>query len=138
MADRPDTVAAVDSQALTQEALAAVAAASTLSALDEVRVRYLGRKSELKLALRDVRDRESGMALNAAREAIEQAVEAREAELERADIDTKLATERVDVTLPAELLGPLRPRRRGSLHPSTQAPRDRQDIFLRLPDDGLP
>ncbi len=132
MADRPDTVAAVDSQALTQEALAAVAAASTLSALDEVRVRYLGRKSELKLALRDVRDRESGMALNAAREAIEQAVEAPEAELELAELDAKLTSERVDVTLPADLLGPLRPRRRGTLHPSTQVRRDVEDIFLGL------
>ncbi|HVH50901.1 MAG TPA: phenylalanine--tRNA ligase subunit alpha [Gaiellaceae bacterium] len=117
---------------LTQEALGAVAAAATLSALDDARVKYLGRKSELKLALRDVRDRETGMVLNAAREAIEQAVEAREAELERAEIDTRLATERVDVTLPAELLGPLRPRRRGSLHPSTQTRRDVEDIFLGL------
>jgi phenylalanyl-tRNA synthetase alpha chain len=132
MADRPDTVAAVDSQALTEEALAAVAGATTLSDLDDARVHYLGRKSVLKLALRDVRDRESGMALNAAREAIEHAVEAREAELERAEIDTKLATERVDVTLPAELLGPLRPRHRGRLHPSTQARRDVEDIFLGL------
>ncbi|HLY94345.1 MAG TPA: phenylalanine--tRNA ligase subunit alpha [Gaiellaceae bacterium] len=132
MADRPDTVAAVDSQALTQEALAAVAAASTLSGLDDARVKYLGRKSELKLALRDVRDRETGMALNAARQAIEQAVEAREAELERAEIDRKLQTEPVDVTLPAELLGPLRLRRRGSLHPSTQARRDVEDIFTGL------
>src|SRR6266404_8229189 len=120
MADRPDTVAAVDSQALTQEALAAVGAATTLSALDEARVKYLGRKSELKLALRDVRDRESGMALNAAREAIEHAVEAKQDELERAELDAKLSSEQVDVTLPAELLGRLRPRRRGSLHPTTQ------------------
>ncbi|HET8895004.1 MAG TPA: phenylalanine--tRNA ligase subunit alpha [Gaiellaceae bacterium] len=132
MTDRSDTVAAVDSQALTQEALAAVAAASTLSDLDDARVKYLGRKSQLKLALRDVRDRETGMALNAAREAIEQAVEAREVELERAAIDTRLSTERVDITLPAELLGPLQPRRRGTLHPSTQVRRDVEDIFLGL------
>ena len=37
--------------------------------LDDLRVRYLGRKSDLKQALREVRDRESGMTLNAAREA---------------------------------------------------------------------
>jgi phenylalanyl-tRNA synthetase alpha chain len=131
-ADRSDTVAAVDPEALQQEALAAVAAAATLDELDEVRVRYLGRKSELKLALRDVRDRETGMVLNALREAIEQAVEARQAELERVELDRKIATERVDVTLPAELLGPLRPRRRGSLHPSTQVRRDVEDIFVGL------
>jgi phenylalanyl-tRNA synthetase alpha chain len=127
----------VDTQALQQEALAAVAAASAVAELDEARVRYLGRKSELKLALRDVRDRESGMALNAAREAIEQAVAARQAELERRDLDAKLTSEQVDVTLPAELLArgagrPLRPRPRGSLHPSTQVRRDVEDIFLGL------
>ena len=35
-----------------------------LAELDEARVRYLGRKSELKQALREVRDRETGMLLN--------------------------------------------------------------------------
>jgi phenylalanyl-tRNA synthetase alpha chain len=127
----------VDAQALEDEALAAVAAAGTLTGLDEARVAYLGRKSELKLALRDVRDRESGMALNAARQAIEAAVDAKQAELERAELDAKLSSERVDVTLPAELIAraqgrPLRPRARGSLHPSTQVRRDVEDIFLGL------
>jgi phenylalanyl-tRNA synthetase alpha chain len=59
-------------------------------------------------------------------------VEARQTELERAELDAKLSSEQVDVTLPAELLGPLRPRRRGSLHPSTQVRRDVEDIFLGL------
>jgi phenylalanyl-tRNA synthetase alpha chain len=122
----------VDPEGLRGEALAAVAAARTLVDLDEARVAYLGRKSALKLALRDVRDRESGMALNAVREAIESAVAARQEELERAELEQRLATERVDVTLPAELLGELKPRRRGTLHPSTQVRRDVEDIFLGL------
>ena len=127
-----DTVAAVDPQALQQDALAAVERASTPTELDEARVHYLGRSSELKLALRQVRDRESGMALNAVREAIERAVAERQAELERAELDAKLSSERADVTLPAELLGPVHVRRRGSLHPSTQVRRDVEDIFLGL------
>jgi phenylalanyl-tRNA synthetase alpha chain len=122
----------VDPEGLREEALAAVAAARTLAELDDARVAYLGRRSPLKLALRDVRDRESGMALNAVREAIEAAVAAREEELERAELERRLATERVDVTLPAELLGPVRARRRGSLHPSTQVRRDVEDIFVGL------
>jgi phenylalanyl-tRNA synthetase alpha chain len=76
-----DKVANVNPEALQNEALAAVVTAQTPAELDEVRVHYLGRKSELKLALREVRDRESGMALNAARDAIETAVDAREREL---------------------------------------------------------
>src|SRR5437016_3048294 len=98
MEKRSVTVAAVDVEALEREAEAAVAAATTPDELDETRVRYLGRKSELKQALRAVRDRESGMTLNAVRERLEAAFDTREAELERdrlASLDPVL-----DVTLP--------------------------------------
>jgi phenylalanyl-tRNA synthetase alpha chain len=127
----------MDAQGLQQEAVAAVAAATGLDELDELRVRYLGRKSELKQALRQVRDRESGMALNAAREAIEAAVESRRTELERADLDARLSEGAVDVTLPSALIAqldgaPLRARPRGHLHPTTQVRRELEDIFLGL------
>jgi phenylalanyl-tRNA synthetase alpha chain len=121
-----DTVAAVNPEALKQEALAAVAAAPTLDALDELRVRYLGRKSTLKLALREVRDRETGMALNAAREAIEAAVAQRQRELERAELDRTIREDRVDVTLPGT------PHPRGHLHLVTQVRREVEDIFLGM------
>ena len=120
------TVPAVDAEAYAGEALAALAAASTLDDLDALRVRYLGRKSELKKALRDVRDRESGMALNRARAAIEAAVEARRDELERADVERALRDEVVDVTLPGEEL------HLGSLHPTTLNRRRIEDAFLGL------
>ena len=112
-----DKVATVDPDDLEKEALAAVAEAGSLSALSEVRVRYAGRRSALKLALRDVRDRETGMTLNAVRETVESALSAREAELARAELEERLATERVDVTLPAQLLGPPKLRPRGTLYP---------------------
>ena len=122
----------MDTEALQQDALDAIASATVLADLDEARVKYLGRKSELKLALREVRDRETGMALNAAREAIELAVAVRQAELERAELDAKLSSERVDVTLPAELLGEVHARPRGHLHPTTQIRRDVEDAFIGL------
>ena len=127
-----DTVAAVDPERLQQEALAAVAAASTLAELDEARVQYLGRRSALTLALRDVRDRETGMTLNAVREAVEAAFAAREEDLRRAELEERLATERVDVTLPAGLVGQRKLRPRGTLHPSTLVRREVEDIFLGL------
>ena len=117
MSDKPDTVARVDAEALQRDALSAIGAASTPDELEELRVRYLGRSSDLKLALREVRDRETGMALNAARVAIEQAVTAREGELERAELQRSLTEDVVDVTLPGEQL-PL-----GHLHPITQTRR---------------
>jgi phenylalanyl-tRNA synthetase alpha chain len=127
-----DKVATVDPDDLEKEALAAAAEARSLAALSEVRVRYLGRQSVLKLALRGVRDRETGMTLNAVRETVEAALSEREEDLARAELEERLATERVDVTLPAELLGPPKLRPRGTLHPSTLVRRDVEDIFLGL------
>jgi Aminoacyl tRNA synthetase class II, N-terminal domain len=72
-----DTVARVDPDDLEKEALAATAEARSLAALSEVRIRHLGRNSALKLALRGVRDRETGMTLNAVRETVDAALAAR-------------------------------------------------------------
>jgi phenylalanyl-tRNA synthetase alpha chain len=116
----------MDAQALEREALAAVAAAQSPDEVEPVRVRYLGRKSELKLALREVRDRETGMALNALRERIESAVDARERELRRAELDRRLTEDVLDVTLPGE------ERPLGTLHPSTLTRRVVEDAFLGL------
>jgi phenylalanyl-tRNA synthetase alpha chain len=121
-----------DSETYKQDALAALGGASTSEEVEGVSVSYLGRKSELKQALRDVRDRETGMRLNAVREALEAAIADKLAKVQAEELSRRLTEERVDVTLPAELLGPVRPRRRGSLHPSTQVRRDVEDIFLGL------
>jgi phenylalanyl-tRNA synthetase alpha chain len=81
----------MDVEALEQAALAAVAAAQTTDEIEAVRIEYLGRKSALKLALREVRERETGMTLNAARELIESAVDSRECVLARSELDRRLA-----------------------------------------------
>jgi phenylalanyl-tRNA synthetase alpha chain len=116
----------MDVEALEVAALTAVAAAATTDEIEAVRVEYLGRKSALKLALREVRDRETGMTLNAARERIEAAVDEREAALARAELDRRLAEERVDVTLPVGGGPP------GRLHLITQIRREVEDVFLGL------
>jgi phenylalanyl-tRNA synthetase alpha chain len=116
----------MDSQALENEARSAIEGASTLNELDDARVRYLGRKSELKQALREVRDPETGRVLNALREGLEAAVAERGAELERADLDRRLSEEVLDVTLPGTAT------RRGHLHLITQIRREVEDIFLGL------
>jgi phenylalanyl-tRNA synthetase alpha chain len=116
----------MDVDALEQAAVAAVAAASSTEEIEAVRVEYLGRKSALKLALREVRDRETGMTLNAARERIEAAVDERAVGLARAELDRRLADERVDVTLAVG------GHARGRLHLITQIRREVEDIFLGL------
>jgi phenylalanyl-tRNA synthetase alpha chain len=127
-----DTLAAVDWEAYVQQAEEALAAATTSDEVEAVSVSHLGRSSPLKLALREVRDRETGMRLNAVRGRLEQEVEAKRGEVEAAELLRKLTGEVVDVTLPAQLLGPLKPRLRGSLHPSTEVRRDVEDIFVGL------
>ena len=112
----------MDATALESAARTAIAAAADLDGLEELRVHYLGRKSELKLALREVRDRETGMALNAVRTAIEEALEKRER-----DLTSEVAEDTdFDVTLPGE------PRPLGQLHVITQVRRTVEDAFLGL------
>jgi phenylalanyl-tRNA synthetase alpha chain len=117
-------VAAVDAEALQREAESAIAGASSPEELDDARVRYLGRKSDLKQALRAVRDREPGMTLNAVRERLEAAFADRERQLEGERLAAQ--DEALDVTLPGTRL------RRGRLHPLTQIRREVEDIFLGL------
>jgi len=112
----------LDADALVNDALTAIDRAASTAELDDARVRYLGRKSELKQALREVRDRETGMALNAARVRIEEAVAARHAVLEAGATDG----EPFDATLPGHGIP------RGRLHLVTQLRRRIEDIFIGM------
>jgi phenylalanyl-tRNA synthetase alpha chain len=116
----------MDPKALETEAQSAITGSATPAELDEARIRYLGRKSELKQALRQVRDRESGMALNALRERLETAFEERERTLRAAELEHVLTEASVDVTLPGE------PIPRGHYHLLTQIRREVEDVFLGL------
>src|SRR5919199_4022046 len=104
----------MEPETLEREAQSAIAAAGTAAELDELRVRYLGRKSELKQALRAVRDRETGMTLNTLRERLEDAIATRRQELEQAELEQAFAQDGLDVTLPGDRFP------RGRLHILTQ------------------
>jgi len=107
--------------------------AADSAALEEVRVRYLGRKAELPQLLRGVRDLPPdqrgavGKAGNQARQAIEAAIEERTAALEAGELDARLAADAIDVTLPGD--PPLAP---GRLNLITATRREIEDIFLGL------
>jgi phenylalanyl-tRNA synthetase alpha chain len=116
----------MDPEALEQEATAAIEAAASADEVEELRIRYLGRKAELPQALRGVRDRETGMALNALRERLERAIGGRRDALESAELDRRLREDTIDVTLPGEAPP------RGHLHLITQIRREVEDIFLGL------
>src|SRR3954449_13616227 len=118
---------------LRAEAEQAVAGAGSSQALEELRVRYLGRKAELPNLLRGVaqlppEERGTvGRAANQARQALEQLIEQRAQVLEASELDTKLAEDRIDVTLPGEPPQPV-----GRLHLVTQTWREIEEVFLGL------
>jgi phenylalanyl-tRNA synthetase alpha chain len=120
-------------QALREEAGSAIAAAPTSEALEELRVRYLGRKAELPQMLRGVAALEPeqrgavGKAANQARQALEALIQSRGDELAVAELDGRLLADRVDVTLPGAPPQPI-----GRLHVLTATRRELEDIFLGL------
>ncbi|MBV1960086.1 MAG: phenylalanine--tRNA ligase subunit alpha, partial [Oleibacter sp.] len=107
-------------EALTQQALAAVAAAEDVAALDQVRVQYLGKKGEISALMKNLgnvapEDRPKiGAVINEARDQVQTALNTRKADLETAALNAKLASETIDVTLPG------RGMQEGSLHPVTR------------------
>jgi phenylalanyl-tRNA synthetase alpha chain len=123
-----DQIARIES-----EARAAIATAATTAELEEVRIRYLGRKAELPNLLRGVaqlplEDRAAtGKAANEARQVLEQAIEQRGAALAAAELDALLVEDRIDVTLPADPAPQI-----GHLHLITQTWREIEDVFIGL------
>src|SRR3954471_20166308 len=112
---------------------AAIGEAPGTGDLEQVRVRFLGRKAELPNLLRGVaqlppEERGAvGRAANEARRALEAAVEQRRAELERSELDARLAADVLDVTLPGTPAFPV-----GRLHLVNATRRELEDAFLGL------
>jgi phenylalanyl-tRNA synthetase alpha chain len=115
------------------EAEAAIGAAAGTAELEELRIRFLGRKAELTTVLRGIAElpREErgkvGAGANRAREALERLLERRAAELDAAELERRLASDRIDVTLPG---APARPP--GHLHLITRTTRQIEDVMAGL------
>ena len=115
------------------EAAAAIEAASGTAELEELRVRHLGRKAELTSILRGIADLPQeergpvGSSANRARQELEALLEARAAELDAAELETTLAGDRVDVTLPGAPPAPA-----GHLHLITRTTRQIEDVMIGL------
>ncbi len=118
---------------LRAQAQQAIGAAATSEDLEQLRVRYLGRKAELPQLLRGVaalapEERGPvGKAANQARQALEAMIAQRADELADAELAQSLAAQEIDVTLPGSPPQPV-----GRLHVLTQTTRELEDIFLGL------
>jgi phenylalanyl-tRNA synthetase alpha chain len=119
-------------ESLRVSALDRIATAATLQDLETVRVEILGRKGTLAQVSKDMgklspeERARLGKALNTARSAVESALEERKSAFERAALDARLASEWVDLTVPAP--GP----RPAKLHPVTQVQREIEDLFVSM------
>src|SRR3984885_13354812 len=120
-------------QELREQAEAEISQAGGGEALEELRVRWLGRKAELPQLLRGVAQLPAeergavGKAANQARQVLEALIEARAAQLGAAELERGLEADRVDVTLPGAPPHPI-----GRLHVLTSTMRELEDIFLGL------
>ncbi len=118
-------------ESLVEQALAEVLAAGDLAALDEVRVRHLGKKGAITEQLKSLgalpaAERPSaGAAINEAKVRVQTALEARRAALEAQALEAELAAGSIDVTLPGRGPGA------GSVHPVTRTRLRIERIFTQ-------
>ena len=110
-----------DLGSVVEEALREVASCGALAALEDCRVRFLGKKGGLTEQLKALgalpasERPAAGARINEAKARVQEAIEARRAELERLEDEARLASGRIDITLPG------RGEERGALHPVTRA-----------------
>jgi phenylalanyl-tRNA synthetase alpha chain len=119
-------------ETLQQDALVAIDAAGDLDALDEVRVRFTGKRSALTTLQKGMRDlspeerKSRGQQLNAFREAFQSAFDGRREELAEGALRQRLEAERLDLTLPPRRVPAGRP------HLLTQVEQEIVDVFIGL------
>jgi len=114
------------------DALAALDAADSPAALEELRVKLLGKKGELTAVLKQMGKLSPeerpvmGQLANSVRASIEQKLEERKAAIHAAVMEAKLASEAIDVTIPGETVTV------GHQHPMNQVLQQIKDIFVGL------
>ncbi|HEX8974008.1 MAG TPA: phenylalanine--tRNA ligase subunit alpha [Patescibacteria group bacterium] len=115
---------------IKKEALEAIQSVETEEALNELKVKYLGRKSEFGNLMRELKNvspeerAEVGQLANDAKREIESAVTEAEQKIKASSFDFE--AERIDVTIPAPKL------KRGHLHPLTKIQNEIEDIFTSM------
>ena len=120
-------------QSIESAGASAIGSAASLAELEDVRIHYLGRKSELGDILKSIATLPNeekgpvGKAGNQTRSKLEQLLGARQEELETAALTQLLEQDRIDITLPGSpAVGG------GALHPITRVRREIEDVFIGM------
>ncbi|SDH55474.1 phenylalanyl-tRNA synthetase, alpha subunit [Pseudomonas benzenivorans] len=117
---------------LVSQALEAVSHTEDVNALEQLRVHYLGKKGEMTQVMKTLGNLsaeerpKAGALINAAKDRVQDALNARKEILEQAALSAKLAAERIDVTLPG------RGQSSGGLHPVTRTLERVEQFFTRI------
>ncbi|MBQ7454076.1 MAG: phenylalanine--tRNA ligase subunit alpha [Selenomonadaceae bacterium] len=117
---------------LRERANEAISNSATLRELDEVRVKFLGKKGELTALLRGMSKLSAeerpivGKVVNEARAELEQLIAEKNSQLKAAELQSKLASEKIDVTLPGRKV------HSGHLHPLTLTLNRVKEIFVSM------
>ena len=121
-----------DIQTLERDIVSAIAAAPDEAVLEQVRVAALGKKGSISELLKTLggmspeERKEQGPRINGLRDRVSNAIAARKAELQEQALNARLASERVDVTLP------VRPEPQGTIHPVSQVLDEITAVFADL------
>ena len=119
-------------ESIRQQALAALEDAATPAALEELRVKLLGKKGELTAVLKQMGKLSTeerpvmGQMANAVRAAIEEKLEERKATIHAAAMEARLAAEAIDVTIPGKEFAI------GHQHPMNQVLQQIKDTFVGM------
>ena len=122
----------MDYEKLGQEAVVRIEGTGDLDALEALRVEFLGKQGSVSALLKTLgglspeERKETGPKIHGLRESVSEALAARKAALEAAVLEARLATETIDLTLPA----PEAPK--GSVHPVSQVMDELAEIFADL------
>lgn len=109
-----------------------IADAKDLKILEDLRVKYLGKKGELTAVLRGMKDLTPeqrpviGSIVNDVRDELEKQIKEKEAKLKEEELNKRIESEKIDITLPSTKT------RRGSLHPVTRIIEDMEDLFVSM------
>ena len=117
---------------IRKNALEEIGKAVDAKELDEVRVKYLGKKGELTAVLRGMGTLSAeerpviGSLVNSVRTQLEGAIEEKETAFKKAQMEEKLKKEKIDITLPANKV------KRGSKHPLNRIIEEVEDLFVSM------
>ena len=119
-------------EVIKQSAITSIETASSLSGLDELRVKYLGKKGELTAVLKNMKDvpkeerKAVGQIANAVRDELEATFAKKKAALEEAAQNERLEKEVIDITLPGKKA------KVGGMHPLLKTLNEVKDIFIGM------